>query len=189
MISEALERPLASWKGKEYYQGEILSTLTIILKTTGCSWNRCLMCGYRHERFPTGSASEMSALISRQIAWVKDSYQDTEYQLVKIFTSGSFFDTREVPPDARDRVAEAFRGKLVVAETRPEFVHEDTVSAFLEIIDDGSWNQPLYVAMGLETTDDHIREKCIDKGFRLDDFCTAAQHARKGGQHFPVSVR
>lgn len=181
MISEALEKPLASWKGKEYYQGEILSTLTIILKTTGCSWNRCLMCGYRHERFPTGSATEMSALISRQIAWVKDSYQDTEYQLVKIFTSGSFFDPREVPPDARERVAEAFRGKLVVAETRPEFVYEDTVSAFLEIIDDGSWNQPLYVAMGLETTDDHIREKCIDKGFSFDDFCTAAQHARKGG--------
>lgn len=180
MISQAPEKPLACWKGKEYYKGEILSTLTVILKTTGCSWNRCLMCGYRHERFPTGSASEMSALISRQIAWVQHSYRDTEYQLVKIFTSGSFFDPREVPPDAREAVARAFRGKVVVAETRPEFVQEEPISTFLETIDDGSWDQPLYIAMGLETTDDGIREKCIDKGFSFEDFCIAAQHAREG---------
>ena len=45
--------------------------------------------------------------------------------MVKIFTSGSFFDPEEVPPEFLSDVATAFRGKLVIAETRPEFVDPD----------------------------------------------------------------
>ncbi|NYT06098.1 MAG: archaeosine biosynthesis radical SAM protein RaSEA [Methanomicrobiales archaeon] len=179
MIS--VEKPLAAWKGKETYEGEAIDTLTVIFRSGGCAWNRCRMCGYRHERYRDLAAEELSDRMRRQVAWVQANYRDDEYRMLKIFTSGSFFDPAEVPPDVRDTVASAFAGKLIIAETRPEYISSDAVAGFIAGIDDGSWDQPLYVAMGLETTDNEIREKCIDKGFAFQDFIDAAGRARQGG--------
>jgi archaeosine synthase beta-subunit len=40
---------------------------------------------------------------------------------------------------------------------------------------------PLYCAMGLETSNDLIREKCINKGFCFEDFTAAAMIAHSAG--------
>jgi archaeosine synthase beta-subunit len=181
MISKEIEKPLASWRGKDRYEGRILDTLTIIFKTAGCSWDRCRMCGYRHERYPGISAADLNERMLRQLAWVKANYADDDYQMVKIFTSGSFFDPEEVPSAFRSAVAEAFTGKVVVAETRPEYVTSGILEEFMDTLGHGEWKTPLYVAVGLETTTDHIREKSIDKGFTFDDFRRAAAEARSAG--------
>ena len=181
MISKNFEKPLASWKGTELYNEEVLQCLTIIIKTGGCSWNRCRMCGYRHERYHKLSKSELIKKIAGQIRWIQENYHDDEYSMLKIFTSGSFLDETEVPPEARKLVAEAFKGKLIIAESRTEYVRKDVVENFLSDVDTGVWDTPLYIAMGLETTNDRIREKCIDKGHTFSDFIEAAHEARKGG--------
>src|SRR5690606_19034734 len=85
------------------------------------------------------------------------------------------------PPAARRAVAEAFRGKLVIAETRPEYVDAEALREFLEGIDTGAWDRPLSIAVGLETTNDAIREKSIDKGFTYADFLRAAEVAHAVG--------
>ncbi len=51
MISENTKKPLACWRGKERYNGEAVDCLTIIFESGGCSWSRCRMCSYRHERY------------------------------------------------------------------------------------------------------------------------------------------
>ncbi len=181
MISKNVEKPLACWRGKDRFEGQVLETLTIIFRTAGCSWNRCTMCGYRHERYPPLSEEDLTDRLLAQIAWVKESYPDEDYRMVKIFTSGSFFDPAEVPPAVLQAAAEAFRGKLVVAESRPEFACEEVLQDFAAGLDDGTWTTPLFVAMGLETTDDAIREKSIDKGFTYVDFLQAAATARRAG--------
>jgi radical SAM enzyme (TIGR01210 family) len=181
MLSKLIEKPLASWKGKDRHGGQILDTLTVIFRSAGCAWNRCRMCGYRHERYPALSEDELTERLIRQIRWVQESYAGEDYQMLKIFTSGSFFDPQEVPVAARHAAAEAFRGKLVIAETRPEYVSADALMEFEERIDTGVWDTPLFVAMGLETTNDYIREKCIDKGFTYDDFTRAAATAHAAG--------
>jgi hypothetical protein len=101
--------------------------------------------------------------------------------MVKIFTSGSFFDPHEIPPEFLSDVATSFKGKLVIAETRPEFVHREVILSFIELLDDGSWKTPLYCAIGLETSSDRIREKCINKGFTFLDFEKAAAAAHSAG--------
>jgi len=100
---------------------------------------------------------------------------------VKIFTSGSFFDPREVPQEFLIDVAAAFRGKLVIAETRPEFIEREILGRFIENLDDGSWKTPVYCAIGLETSNDAIREKCINKGFTFAEFTDAANRAHAAG--------
>ncbi len=181
MISYDAEKPLACWKSSDRYGNDILPTLTIILKTSGCRWNRCRMCGYRNERSVGLFPEEQERHLLSQIAWTVRTYKPEEYRMVKLFTSGSFFDDHEVSSHVRTRVAEAFRGKLVIAETRPEYVREEALLEFSSAVDDGSWEVPLYCAIGLETTNDAIRDKSILKGFTYDDFCRAAQTAHGSG--------
>ena len=181
MISEITEKPLAIWKGKERYGNELLDVITVIFKSAGCTWSKCRMCSYRHERYGEENGVALLAHLRAQLAWVRREYKPDEYRMVKIFTSGSFFDPVEVPPPFLSDVAAAFRGKLVIAETRPEFVAADTLQTFIDRIDDGSWKTPFYCAIGLETSSDIVREKCINKGFRFADFRNAANTARTAG--------
>lgn len=177
-----LDKPLAAWKSKEHHTGEILDCLTIIFRTRGCRHNRCRMCGYRFERYAAGMRRvELAALLRQQLASVLQQYPREDYAMVKIFTSGSFLDDDEVPPEARDAIAEAFRGKVVIAETRPEYVTADRAADLISLVDDGTHAMPLYVAIGLETTNDFIREKCIDKGFSYRDFLQATGEAHAAG--------
>ncbi|HNI42827.1 MAG TPA: TIGR01210 family radical SAM protein, partial [Methanoregulaceae archaeon] len=80
-----MERPLACWKGEERYEGEVLPSLTIILKTGGCRHNRCRMCSYRFERYPEGTDLE-GALLS-QLHWVVQHYPPSGVAIVKLYTS------------------------------------------------------------------------------------------------------
>lgn len=176
-----VEKPLACWGGKERYDNDLVDCLTIIFASGGCSWSKCRMCSYRHERIGGVSCETLLSRLRAQLAWVLRENDPGKFRMVKIFTSGSFFDPAEVPPAFLQDVAAAFRGKLVIAETRPEYLRHDTLRAFIEGIDDGSWETPLYCAIGLETSNDMIREKCINKGFSFADFTAAAATARSAG--------
>jgi len=181
MISEHGEKPLACWRGKERYGNVLLDCLTVIFKTAGCTWSQCRMCSYRHERYEKQSCETLTGHLRAQLAWVQAEFRADGYQMVKIFTSGSFFDPAEVPPAFLADAAAVFRGKLVIAETRPEFVDTDIIRSFIDLLDDGSWKTPLYCAIGLETSNDLIREKCINKGFTFSDFSAAAARAKSAG--------
>jgi len=181
MISQCKEKPLASWKGSERYGEDTLDCLTIIFKSAGCTWSKCRMCSYRHERYGEQSCEALLGHLRAQLAWVLEEYSVADFRMVKIFTSGSFFDPAEVPPEFLADIATTFRGKLLIAETRPEFIREEVIRPFIETIDDGSWKMPLYCAVGLETSNDEIREKCIRKGFTFVDFKTAARTAHAAG--------
>ena len=177
-----VEKPLAAWLGKERHNGEILDCLTVILRSGGCRHAACRMCGYRHERYEDGIAPDhLGQRIESQLAWTLREYPASGYGMVKLFTSGSFFDPCEVPPDARAAAARAFRGKLVIAETRPEYVDREALVEFAAGVDDGTHAVPVFVAMGLETTNDAIREKSIGKGFSYEDYSRAVGEARAGG--------
>lgn len=173
------EKPLASWTGTDRLDEEIVPTLTVILKTPGCSWRRCRMCSYKHEQH--GRVEDAEALIRAQLAWVRREYGGRDYDLVKVFSSGSLLDPNEVPPAALDAIGETFRGRTLVAETRPEYVDRERLESLASILDDGSVDRPVYVAIGLETTNDQVREKSIDKGFSYAVFLHAAREAHAAG--------
>jgi len=53
--------------------------------------------------------------------------------------------------------------KRVIVESRCEFVTEDALSRAKEFV-------PLDVAVGLESTNDEVREECIGKGMRFEEY-------------------
>jgi len=174
-------RPYAAWTAVDRIDNKFLSTLTVILKTSGCSWNRCRMCSYRHVRLGAAGEKGLAEQLLAQVSWMREHFCMEEIDCVKVYTSGSFFDPAEVPLPARNALGTLVRGKIVIAETRPEFVIPDRIASFRDIIDDGSHDPPLYIAIGLETSDDRVREKCINKGFIWEDFLLASKTARSEG--------
>lgn len=175
------EKPSACWTGRDYINGETQDTLTVIFRTGGCRWNRCRMCGYRHDRYQSDDPAEVTSGIRKQLNWVKKEHDIENYPVIKIYTSGSILDPGEVPTEILHEIGNTFRGKIVIAETRPEHVTRDMLVPFMETIDYGTHEKPLYIATGLETTNDFIREKSIDKGFTFADFVSAADVAHSCG--------
>lgn len=181
MLSDESGKPLASWSGRDRIGDQVLDSFTVILKTGGCAWNHCRMCSYRHERFRNLSPHELSERLMAQLSYIR-SHSDLETpELVKIYTSGSFFDPVEVSPVVRSAAARLFRGKMVIAETRPEYIEKGVLEEFISGIDNGTRDRPLTVAIGVETSDDAIREKSIQKGFSFNQFLQAAAVAGRAG--------
>ncbi len=166
------DRPTAVWKGKDLLDGKMLTSLTIIFQTSGCRWNGCSMCGYVYDsaRIPPSNSDLM-----RQFEHAMSQCRDKE-TIVKIFTSGSFFDDGEIPQEIRvemlKRLDENERINKVIAETRPEYVTSINIGGMSSI-----YHKKFEVAIGLETTNDLIRKDCINKGFSFQDFTRACKVA------------
>lgn len=162
MKPDRLDRPIAVWTEKERFQG-LKNCLTIILRTRGCHWNKCLMCGYSQDADKRVTADNLE----NQFDHALNKFEE-DFDIVKIFTSGSFFDEREVPEDIREyiyhKVAENGVEKLSV-ESRPEFIAREKLIGDRVVAE---------VGIGLETSNDFIREHCINKGFSFEDFRKAA---------------
>lgn len=157
-----LDKPVAIWTEKERFEG-IGSCLTVILRTIGCHWNKCLMCGYSQDADKRVTAENLQ----NQFDYAMSKYEG-DFDIVKIFTSGSFFDEREVPSNVREYIYQKVVDngvKKLSVESRPEFVTREKL-VDQEVV--------LEVGIGLETSNDFIREHCINKGFTFEDFEKAA---------------
>ncbi|MCS7143703.1 MAG: archaeosine biosynthesis radical SAM protein RaSEA [Archaeoglobaceae archaeon] len=160
---------LKFWKEKERYKGKTEDCLTAIITTKGCSWRNCYMCGYWSE-----SRDLKEEVLKGQIDQVFEKIG--EIRILKLFTSGSFLDEREIPVGIReyflDRCREIGIKKLII-ESRPEFIEKEKIKDFKGI--------ELEVGIGLETANDFIRMQCINKGFDFSDFVRSAKILREEG--------
>lgn len=175
------DAPAAVWTGKDLAGSKEVDTITMIFRTSGCWWGKtggCTMCGYVYDS-AQGTPSDADLLAQFEKAMKKASAFG-EF-MVKIFTSGSFLDVKEIPLEVRHRILSELdadkRVVKVLAETRPEFVTAENVLDCVSVLK----NTAFEVAMGLETSSDTIRRQSINKGFTFKDFTDAATAARENG--------
>lgn len=160
---------LKVWKEKERYRGKVEDCLTAIITTKGCAWRKCYMCGYWTE------ARDLSdKALEEQFEKIFQKLED--FRILKVFTSGSFLDEREISAELRrklvDRLKEHGVKKLII-ESRPEFIEKKKLEDFKGL--------ELEVGIGLETANDLLRENCINKGFSFSDFLRSAEILRSMG--------
>ena len=159
------ERPEAIWKEEDVVDGEKVRALVVIFRTIGCWWSKkqgCLMCGYNQAASESGIGEEQ---LSKQLEAAKSKFQGEE--MVKIYTSGSFLDEREIPLAVRERILLEFSTcKRILFESRPEFVTEESLSTLPA--------DKAEIALGLESANDLVLRKCINKGFDVTDYERAA---------------
>lgn len=160
----------ALWKESDMSNGRKVDAMVVILRTNGCCWVRqggCTMCGYREASL--SSVSEDDLL--KQLEQALSKYKGEPF--VKIYTSGSFLDDNEVPPDVRRRFFEAFAGcERILFESRPEFI---TPEALADV------PKTATIALGLESSDPDVLARSVHKGFTPDDILRAGTLIKQSG--------
>ena len=164
------------WKEKDILDGKIVNAFVLILRTKGCFWAKesgCSMCGYYRETYDA-SYDE----IKRQVDEAYMQYEGEE--IVKIFTSGSFLDEKEVPKELRNYIFKKFsKAKKIIVETRPEFVDE---------LEEISNEIRLEIAMGLESANNKVLEHSINKGFTFEEWKKSAEKVISFGRELKVYI-
>ncbi len=177
--------PTRVWIDEDNTPEGVRASLTIILNTGGCRWARaggCTMCGYVAESVEGGTVPHEALMDQLDTALAHEREHVAEHRdgvhkpcpLVKIYTSGSFLDEREVPAETRDAIAETFADReRIVVESLPDFVDRAKLANFTDRGLDTD------VAIGLETATDRVRHDCVNKYFDFADFESACLEADK----------
>ncbi|MCE7741266.1 MAG: archaeosine biosynthesis radical SAM protein RaSEA [Candidatus Heimdallarchaeota archaeon] len=157
--------------------------LVLILPTRGCSWalsksGGCSICGYIYDN-PLQPDYDIMLHSFKEILTQKIE-KDLKYSL-KLFTSGSFLDTREVPLEIqKEMMKEAAKYdqiEEIVLESRPEYVTESVLDNIAEHIEISK----IEIAIGLESANNAILQNSINKGFFWEDFVKATNRIKDKG--------
>ncbi|SIR29903.1 hypothetical protein SAMN05421858_2151 [Haladaptatus litoreus] len=172
--------PTRVWLDEDNTPDGVYKSLTIILNTGGCRWARaggCTMCGYVAESVEGGSVGHEALMDQIEVCLAHERENaDEKSGLIKIYTSGSFLDEREVGAETRRAIAETFSDRdRIVVESLPDFVEQEKLEDFTGI------GLETDVAIGLETANDRVRKDCVNKYFDFEQFIEASEHAESVG--------
>ncbi len=143
-------------------EGAIAPVATIFLTNRECPF-RCFMCDlWRNTLTETVPAGAIPAQIDHALLRLRPARQ------VKLYNSGSFFDTRAIPPGEYGAIAQRVnRFERVIVENHPAFV-DDACLRFRDLL-----RGQFEIAMGLETVDPEAIAR-LNKRMTLDRFVAAA---------------
>jgi hypothetical protein len=156
------------WKEKEFFKGKQIDAGVVILRTCGCSHfnslGGCSMCGFNLDSRRDTTPEQ----VLRQFESAANGLGDV--QLLKVYTSGSFLDEREIAREVASEILNHCkdRGIRLLFESRPEYVTDENIERIQGAHDN------LQVALGLESTNDRILTYSINKGFCVRDYDRAA---------------
>jgi archaeosine synthase beta-subunit len=165
---------ISTWTEKDLLHGKVVDAWVIIFRTRGCYWARasgCSMCGYVND-----VAQEVApADIEHQLENVLRKHEGQP--MVKVYTSGNFFDDHEVSPDIRRKILTGLGGRCekVIVETLSHLLRKEQVEEALQHVDE------LEIALGLESTNERVLRHAVNKMWGLKEHANAAGLARAAG--------
>jgi len=185
----------ASWSGDDLLYSGPGKSIFIVLPTPGCAWalaglGGCSMCSYIAD-------SPLQKVSSQELVKIFKEHFQKQVQKqgihgptsIKIFVSGSFLNTEEIPKNAQKEILKIINEyedvEEVVVESRPEYVNEDVLRDCCSMIP----GKILEVAIGLESADDETRINKINKGFARKDFEKAMEVINQLKSDFDVRVK
>ena len=168
-------KPVTVYKTPENLpDGTPCTAATVILRSKGCAWwwkSGCTFCGYFNDVRDDVSAEDMFS----QWEFAKDTTNQFEdCGMVKVYTSGTFFEDRENPPEWQDLVLRetARMGLHLVVEAQAQMCTPEKISWVAER------HPGCTVAIGLEAYDDKVLRFHVNKGFTTKQWHAAVQMLR-----------
>ena len=180
-------RKRESWDATElatvYKTPEILpdgthcTAATVIFRTRGCVWwwkSGCTFCGYFNDVRDDVTADDLFA----QWDEAKRRLDDFEgCSMVKVYTSGTFFEDRENPPEWQGAILRETheRGLDLVIEAQAQMCTPEKIAWVAER------HPGCTVAIGLEAYDDTVLRFHVNKGFSTKQWHRSIDMLRENG--------
>jgi radical SAM enzyme (TIGR01210 family) len=163
---------------EEIFNGGNYKRAVVYLMSNGCEWalksaHGCTMCGHLAKQ----ARRDKPISVEDYLKQFEEEFKQIdfkEYPILNLYNNGSFINDNEIAPEARRGMLKMINDnpeiKMLVLETRPEFVTEEKVREIKGLIP----NKHVELGVGLEIKDDFYRGICINKGFSLQRFNYAA---------------
>ncbi|MFA5839448.1 MAG: archaeosine biosynthesis radical SAM protein RaSEA [Candidatus Margulisiibacteriota bacterium] len=152
-----------------------IKRLVVMLPGAGCAWAKlkhggCNMCGFKYETDKYSHGIKLPSIVFLLLfLGALFITRGKKPELISIFNGGSFFNDEEIPFRFQLNIFRYINYfdhiKQVLIESRPEFISDHKMKSINKLT-----NKEIIVGIGLECFSDHIREKCINKGFTFEDY-------------------
>lgn len=165
-------RKLIYWEENHRLRDGPGKALVFIIPTRGCSWamsqsGGCSICGYLYDN---PEQPDFEKIVESFDKIIRESIQDNQVYSIKLFTSGSILDSKEMPRNVLKAILSTLKKyneiEEVVLESRPEYITDKV----LEEIDSNTDISKIEIAIGLESANNKILKDSINKGFLWEDF-------------------
>jgi len=176
------EKTLLPPIGSNGYQKNFMMPF-LILVTNPCSHilrsGGCTMCGYSNlASFKQNIDGES---VYNQFKKGFDIIKKIpHHEMVAIGTAGSFLDPKEIPLDIQAKIIKELNSSdniyYINIEARAEYVTEESLENIVKVIDDP---YKLSIGVGLESSNDLIRELCVNKCLSAELFAKAIKLLKK----------
>lgn len=175
-------RKVTHWTENHRLRSGKGTALVFILPTRGCSWalaksGGCSICGYIYDN---PQESNFDLIVSSIKNTLRRTIDEGKFS-VKIFTSGSFLDEKELPIEIQTTIIKEIatykQVEEVVLESRPEYINEKILQNLAKSIE----MNKIEIAIGLESANNNILKNSINKGFFWEDFEKSAKLVLKSG--------
>jgi archaeosine synthase beta-subunit len=144
--------------------GKVEDTAIIFLTNRECQFH-CLMCDLWKN---TTDESVPAGAVPDQIEWALDQMPAASH--LKIYNSGSFFDSRAIPVEDYPRIASLVsKFETVIVESHPRLINEKCLY-FRDML-----KPELQVALGLETVHREVLRR-LNKRMTLEDFTDSVRY-------------
>jgi len=154
----------------------------LILVTNPCSHilkcGGCTMCGYSNlATFNNINGMHIYDQFRKGLEIIR---RIPHHEMIAIGTAGSFLDSNEVPYDIQARIIKELNSirdvYYINIEARAEYVTDEALRNLVNVVDDP---YKLSIGVGLESTNELIRELAVNKCMSLDLFINAMRLLKK----------
>jgi len=164
----------------------IVNRWTTMLPGAGCEYCKktggCTMCGFYQANKHYSFGWLYPAFIFKILFWIaKKEIREHRPQELYVYNGGSFFNPREIPDSFTKYLFKAVKKhptlKRVLVESRVEYLGQEAINSALKLLGD----KKLVVGIGLESSDDYVRNSLIRKGLSSGNFEKTVRMLKRSG--------
>lgn len=155
------------------------------LPGAGCEWYKkcggCTMCGFNTAtyQYTFGGKLYPNFIFMLFFYYAHLLVRNTNAEQLVIYNGGSFLNDKEIPRKTQVAIMKFVKKhptiKKILVETRAEFVNQEKLALYKALLGD----KKLEIALGLESADDEVRNKCLKKGLTKQTFEQAINLCQK----------
>lgn len=158
-----LSRPQSARNDTVLFGDRTVARKRIVLLAHGCSVATCTMCPLPNEALDPRRREITPADVIRQYdsAFAGDTGESAKPEIITVYTNGNWFVDAEIPAAVRQHIYEDAKKRQVTAlvvESLPQFISQNMIDE----AKDHLGPVQLVVAIGLQSSDDTVRELAVN---------------------------